>query len=258
VRSSDDPAACLKKYGLKRAYYAWDPEYIPGADPCLAMRDLLHLFPDGLLRSEAAWLFYILFRMGLSIDAVNAAIRSYRHFPADVRVPSLVPKLKEGKAGRPRSEAVLRMTGSQVMWFSLHSITILKPLLTEEMLAHPAWASWCKLVELFSAVIQHKHQVSDVERIDDLQLEYNRLFNLVPDYVGRRRPKHHFLSHLATDVWNWGPLRGVWCFGFESFNRVIKRGARRSNFKHETMSCMQYWSMWSARQLVSEYCGTLV
>lgn len=129
------------------------------------------------------------------------------------------------------------------------SITILSDLITDEMKAHPAWASWCKMVQLFSVVIQHKLSASDVERIDDLQLEHARLFNLVPDYYGRRRPKHHFLSHLAVDIWNWGPPRGFWCFGFESFNRVIKRGARRSNFKHEAMSCMRYWSLSSGRQL---------
>jgi hypothetical protein len=38
-------------------------------------------------------------------------------------------------------------------------------LITDEMKAHPAWASWCKLVQLFSVVIQHKLSVSDVERI---------------------------------------------------------------------------------------------
>ena len=118
------------------------------------------------------------------------------------------------------------------------------------MLAHPAWASWCKLVELFSVVVQHNLAVSDVERIDDLQLEHGRLFNLVPEYNGLRRPKHHFLSHLPLDVWNFGPPRGYWCFGFESFNRIIKRGCKRANFNNESLSCMRYWSMWSACNLV--------
>ena len=41
-----------------------------------------------------------------------------------------------------------------------------------------------------------------------------------------------------------------WTFGFESFNKIIKAGAQRSNFQNETLSLMQYWSMWSARELV--------
>lgn len=120
ARRCDDPAACLKKYGLKRTYYAWDPAYIPHANPCKSPRDALHLFPDGLLRSECAWLLFIFFRLGLDFARANAAIRAYRGFPPDVRIPPLVAKLKEGKGGKPRSEATIRMTGSQVMHFSLH------------------------------------------------------------------------------------------------------------------------------------------
>ena len=65
---------------------------------------------------------------------------------------------------------------------------------------------------------------------------------------GYQRPKHHFLSHIALDIWRFGPPRGYWCFGFESFNKIIKRGAKRSNFKNETVSCMRYWSMWHGRK----------
>jgi hypothetical protein len=69
----------------------------------------------------------------------------------------------------------------------------------------------------------------------------------VPEYIGLRRPKHHFLSHLAVDAWRYGPPRGFWCFGFESFNKVLKKGVRRANFKNESVGCMRYWSMYAAR-----------
>ena len=118
------------------------------------------------------------------------------------------------------------------------------------MRAHPAWASWVKLVELYTVVVQHKLEVSDVQLIDDLQVEYTALFDQVPQYVGLKRPKHHFLTHLASDVWRYGPPRGYWCFGFEAFNKVIKAGAKRSGFKHESLTIMQYWSMKSARAIV--------
>ena len=105
--------------------WAFDPNYIPHVLPTrIAPQDALHLFPDGLLRSEGAWLFYVLFQIGLSMEKVNAAICKYKKFPADVRIPPLQPNLKEGVAGgRPKSGRVLRMTGSQVMHFSLHRST---------------------------------------------------------------------------------------------------------------------------------------
>ena len=66
-------------------------------------------------------------------------------------------------------------------------------------------------------------------------------------YNGLKRPKHHFLCHLPTDMWKYGPMRGYWCFGFEAFNSIIKRGAARSGFKHESLSCMRWSSMRSGR-----------
>ena len=83
--------------------------------------DALHLFPDGLLRSEGAWLFYVLCKLGLDLKKVDASVRASRELPRDVRIPPLHPKLKSGtRRGCPRSSAVLRMTGSQVMHFALH------------------------------------------------------------------------------------------------------------------------------------------
>jgi hypothetical protein len=133
----------------------------------------------------------------------------------------------------------------------VRSGAILNPLLDETMRSHPAWRSWLCLVELFAIVVQFSLTLSDVERIDDLVLEHSALFDAVPEYNGLKRPKHHFLSHLATDIWRYGPPRGYWCFGFEGFNKVIKLGAERSNFKNETVSIMQYWSMRSACALQS-------
>ena len=119
------------------------------------------------------------------------------------------------------------------------------------MRSHPAWASWLCLVELFSVVVQHSLTMADIERLDDLVLQHSALFDAVPQYAGLKRPKHHFATHLAQDAWRYGPPRGYWCFGFEAFNKVIKAGAQRSNWRNETVSVMRYWSMRSARALVT-------
>ena len=118
------------------------------------------------------------------------------------------------------------------------------------MMAHPAWASWLKLVELFAYTLQTELKVTDVKVIDTLHLEHSVLFDAVPEYNGLKRPKHHFCTHLADDIYRYGPPRGFWCFGFEGFNRIIKRGARMSNWKNTTVSIMRYWSARSARTLM--------
>ena len=94
------------------------------------------------------------------------------------------------------------------------------------MRSSPAWASWVALVELWSVVVQHKLVPADVERIDVLQLKHSALFDQVPEYSGLKRPKHHFLPHLALDTWRYGPPRGYWCFGFRPSTRSSRRAAR--------------------------------
>ena len=110
---------------------------------------------------------------------------------------------------------------------------------------------WVKLVQLFTLTVQHKLKVSDIEHLDDYQVEHATLFAAVPEYAGLDRPKNHFLTqHVPGDVWRYGPPRGYWCFGFESFNKVLKAGAARSNWQRESLTIMRYWSLYHARQLV--------
>ena len=41
------------------------------------------------------------------------------------------------------------------------------------MREHPAWLSWVTLCALFSKVVKHSLKVSEIEDIDDLQLEHS-------------------------------------------------------------------------------------
>jgi hypothetical protein len=92
---------------------------------------------------------------------------------------------------------------------------------------------------------------AEIQRIDDLQLLHSQLFDEIDVLEGYKKPKHHFFTHLVVDIWRYGPLRGVWTFGFESFNKIIKKGAQMSGYKSESVSIMRYWSMRSAKWLVS-------
>jgi hypothetical protein len=111
----------MRNNGLNKIVFAFHPDLMPLIDPTnIAPQDLLHLFPDGLLRHEGAWLIYILLKLGLKISELNLAIRRYS-WPSDVRIPDLHEGLKKGtKGGKPKSSAMLRMTGSQCMHFALH------------------------------------------------------------------------------------------------------------------------------------------
>jgi hypothetical protein len=97
--------------------------------------------------------------------------------------------------------------------------------------------------------VQSEFTDADIKRVDDLVLEHSALFDKVSVYNGLKRPKHHFLTHFAQNIFDFGPPRGYWCFGFEGYNKVIKQGARRTNWKHESHDIMRWWSVRSARAL---------
>ena len=219
----------MSENGLNSLYYAMDPAYIPHVDITKdAVQEGLHLFGDGLLRSEGAWMFYLFIKLGLKLDVVNRAIQAYPNWPRDCRIPPLHAALKDGvTGGKPKPEKTLRMSGAECIHFAQHrcaprthparpapvtplppggrSVALLTPLLTAEMRAHPAWGCWVKLVEVHSVFILHELTVSDIERLDDLQLEHAERFANVPEYAGMTRPKLHFLSHIAQDVWRYAP-----------------------------------------------------
>lgn len=131
------------------------------------------------------------------------------------------------------------------------SVQLLTPLLTPQMLAHPAWRCWCLICKVFLLAFQHDISLEDLKLLDDTIVEHSIAFDRVTQYAGLKRPKHHFLTHLATDIWNYGPCRGYWCFGFEGFNKVLKRGAKGTNFINEVEGVMKYWSILSAREMVT-------
>ena len=123
--SATERKRIMAKEGIKRLWFAMDPELVPHVDPCEDhLQDGLHLFGDGLLRSHAAWMFNVLIKNGLLVADVNVAKRAYKGFPRDVRVPDLQPGLSKGCAGLsgtlPRAEATLRMSGSECLHFALH------------------------------------------------------------------------------------------------------------------------------------------
>ena len=128
LRDPTTPAAVRQslcaKTGLKyeKRYFAFDPRYMPGVDPATgAPQDGLHLFGDGLLRSELAWCMNRFIKMGINIDAINRSIAMFNK-KSHIRIPPLYESyLKESTIfDTPKSDSTIRMTGSQMSQFALH------------------------------------------------------------------------------------------------------------------------------------------
>jgi hypothetical protein len=266
----------LRDLGMaaERSHFWAQPDNVPHWRPTHDHpQDVLHTFNDGVLSVDFAFVRVVL--PGLTDAAINAAVRAYPHWPKGQKPPPLFSKAK-GAYGIPKSDAHCKdWSGAEMGHFAQHrsaprlslaradalsltthsptssrSAQVLEPILTPAMRAHPAWKCWLKLVELYSHVILHKFSVELIVKIDDLQLEYSALYDEVPEYAGLKRPKHHFISHLAPNAYRFGPPRGYWCFGFEAFNKVMKSGARLSNKKNTVEAVMMCWSMRHAREIV--------
>ena len=54
--------------------------------------------------------------------------------------------------------------------------------------------------------------------------QLNLFYHLVPELYGQEvcTANMHALVHLSQFVYNWGPLWGYSCFGFESMNGFLR------------------------------------
>ena len=100
-KNEADIKMAYDNHGINKLFYALE-QY-----PHLQLLDLpfdgLHLFPDGLLRSEGAWLFYVLIKMKLDINKVTERVKACtRACPAMFAfLPCIVSSRTGRREGRP-------------------------------------------------------------------------------------------------------------------------------------------------------------
>ncbi|THU81926.1 hypothetical protein K435DRAFT_692588, partial [Dendrothele bispora CBS 962.96] len=82
-------------------------------------------------------------------------------------------------------------------------------------------ANFLKLATALVLFTAHLINDEDVERADILIREYcTELIELYGASV--IRPNHHYATHTASNIRNYGPLHEFWTFLFERLNRVLK------------------------------------
>jgi hypothetical protein len=251
-----DPKKLCTDVGFNKLYFGLDPDDGKFPNPTKHPADGMHTFSSsGVMSYEGAYFINTANKLEPRgfLGRANAAISAYPNWPSDVSIPQLHESLTA--PGKLKASKSLRMTASQTSTFFLHARQLLQPILSPRMIAHPAWASFCKLAEIWTVVVQHSIRVGDIQKLDALIVEHSALFDQVDEYAGMKRPKHHSMAHVPIDIWRYGPTRGYWCFGFEAFNKLLKRGAKRGNFKRTCVSVAQYWSLRSARRIVKKRRG---
>jgi hypothetical protein len=148
----------------------------------------------------------------------------------------------------PELGAKMRYTGSQTMHFVLHARALLEPLVRN--VSCPAWKCYLALVEMVELYVAHTFTFQSIMNLDAAIAKYIKLYQKVPQFKDRMRPKHHFLTHTAIDILNFGPPRFSWCFGYEAKNQEIKRAAAASNYKDVIKSAIKCLSLQFAKFLM--------
>ena len=73
-------------------------------------------------------------------------------------------------------ELKLDLSSSEVMYFTMHSVSLIEPLLTAKGLEHSAWKAWLKHREIVQIVLQHSF---------DLEVDPARLASAIEDHAQR-------------------------------------------------------------------------
>ena len=242
----------MRVEGIYRAIYAFHPNYFPHLkDPFKSSpQDGMHgLFSSGIANSGLAETLYVHSTVlkDFTVDELNDRIEDF-DWPPGSKPPPVHPAVLIGaRGGIPLPGANVRYTGSQTMHFVLHSRALLEPLVRH--VDSPAWLAWLAMVDVVQRYVADSFTHKTIMALDAAIAKHHRLYQKVPEYKDRMRPKHHFLTHTASDIINFGPPRLFWCFGYEAKNQEVKRAACASNFKDVIKSATKIMALQAAKSM---------
>ena len=113
-----------------------------------------------------------------------------------------------------------------MLQFTLHSLEILRPLMTDAQRSSAEYQAWLAHVRYFSALMKPHFTDASIDAVDDLIYYAQKLFLRIPAYSQLWKPKNHFAQHIPADIKLFGPPRTYWCMRFEAKNQDHKRAAK--------------------------------
>jgi len=218
-------------------------EYVP--------RDCMHVELEGNLKVHAYGLLYVAtkkYHWFTRIQLNNAIAR----FPFLRDQPPRIPitSLKGKKGMLPKKNGSISMTSGQMLQFVIHSVEIMRPLMSSAAQASPEWKAWVAHVKYFQALMKMHFTMETVRQLDDLIIDAQEKFLAIEIYAGLWKPKNHFAQHFPSDVLMFGPPRGFWCMRFEAKNQEHKRAGKLSNYKTVPDVVAKFWAMRSGLRLL--------
>jgi hypothetical protein len=215
----------------------------------------MHCEPGGNLQVHAyAFIFTGCKLKWFTRNTVNRAIREAQS--PSFRVPTIQEvSLKGKKFGMPDPGGHLPMTSGQMIQFTLHIGEILRPLMPRAALRHPSWLAWVAHVRYFQAAMKNSFTTASILHLDSLIADAQAKFLAIPEYKLLWKPKNHFAQHIPSDIFMFGPPRGVWCMRFEAKNKEHKKAAKMGNSRQVPLQIAGFWVQKSAFRLKFRFQG---
>ena len=224
-------------------------------------RDLMHVELEGNLKVHLYGFLYmaIVKHKWFSRAELNARIKAFPFF-SKVRRPPPIPAsaLKGRKGTLPRGKGTIPYTSGHMLHFVLHSLEILRPLLSAVALQSAEYKAWVAHVHYFAALMKRSFTDATISAVDALIYRAQRLFLGIAAYSELWKPKNHFAQHIPGDIRLFGPPRTYWCMRFEAKNQDHKRAANTGNFKNTPGTVAKFWAERSAHRLTKKRKRTFI
>ena len=136
--------------------------------------------------------------------------------------------------------------------FVLHSLEIMRPLLSTQALASAEYAAWSAHVQYFTAMMASTFTDASIAALDGMIFRAQELFLAIEAYSSLWKPKNHFAQHIPNDIKTFGPPRTYWCMRFEAKNQEHKRAGKMSNFRDVPKTVAFFWERRSGFRLLKK------
>lgn len=148
----------------------------------------------------------------------------------------------------PHNNAKLPYSAHGQLVFAVHSLEILGKFIPPG--PWPAfWHTWVLHVQILNMMMAFDFTFAQLMKLEETVMIWQAVTNSVHEYSKCWRPKVHWCTHLAHDIFMWGPPRLLWSMIPEKKNGEFVRGVKRSNYHNPCKSAAEFWAWQSEWQL---------
>lgn len=208
--------------------------------------------------------------------ALQRSMKTFPYSHVDTNKPVANPlRAKQNSTQRPRSKALkargnrtaFKQTASEA-WCLLRLLPLIlihAGVSTAALAETEVFRPLVLLIHIMQILAAFVLSHDDVDRLPVLIDEFLQL-HLASSPSARLTPKHHYMTHYATQIRRHGPLRRLWSMRFEGKHQILKSSVKHSKNRRNVCRSMirgyqlKRWDnimKWNSRKCLLEFTGAL-